>query len=239
MKEKVKHLIELMGKECGEGYEELYTVLGGCSVAELEDMAMFLKRAWLREHTPEHELLRLVLEHRKWKLNAEFVYSPENVAKILHLDKQLMACQERLCQEAESEIVRLKQKKESDTAFLHEYGVECKVTPYFYVKDDEVEGQMWEVDEGIDGLLNLMQSDYRLRFRGETSEELRRSQYFQEKLNWNESDMPGRVEQTDFYISYGMHELCGHSFFSLSDVLRINRLWGEVTTLQQHFVDNF
>jgi hypothetical protein len=238
MKEKVEHLIELMSKDCREGHEELYAVLGGYSVAELEDMAMFLERAWLQKHTLEHKLLSLVLERRKWKLDTDFVYSPENVAKILHFDKQLMVCLERLCQAAEAEIVRLKQKKENDNTFLHDYSVECKVTLYFYAMDEE-DGEMWETDEGIDGVLNLMQSDYRLRFRGETGEELRSSQYFQEKMNWNECDMPSRVEQTDFYISYGTHELCAHSFFSLSDVLRINRLWGEVTTIQQLFCQLF
>jgi hypothetical protein len=238
-KEKTQQLIELMGKDWrGRNWGELHDVLWGYSVKELEETAMVLERAYSKEHTPDYELLELALEIRKLKLNAEFVFTPENIAKILRLNEQIMDCLEKLRQEAMQEIVCLKQKSESNNAFLHDYEMECKILPFIYVKNEET-GEMQEATEGIDSLLNLMWNKYMLRFDAANEDLREHSLYFNKELNWNECNMPGNGELADFYIGYGIHELVDHSLFSLSDIVRINFLWGEVITRQQHFVELF
>ncbi|KAA6303689.1 MAG: hypothetical protein EZS26_000240 [Candidatus Ordinivivax streblomastigis] len=234
MNKKIQQLIGLMN----DNYTELHTILSGYSVKELEDSAMFLERACSREHTPEYKLLELLLTHRKWKLDAEFVYTPTAIEKILRLDDKLMDCQEKLCKEAEQELVRLQQKKQSNNAFYddYDYEVECKITPYIFARDTQQGGILYDAYDGIDEILSCIQFKYMLHFSGENREQLRYYAYFKEKLNWNECDMPSQVESADFYISWGMHELCGHSLFSLSDILRINYLGGETKTIQQHFI---
>ncbi|GAP72040.1 hypothetical protein SAMD00024442_22_33 [Candidatus Symbiothrix dinenymphae] len=238
-KEKVQQLIELMGTDWEKKYcTELHDVLWGYSAKELEETAMVLERAYSKENTPEHELLKLMLQCRKQKLNAEFVFTPENTTKILRLNEQLMDCLEKLRQEAEQETVYLNQKKAGNNAFLHDYEIDCNIHPFIYVKDEET-GEMQEATEGIDGLLHLMWNEYMLQFHAANDDLREHSLYFNKELNWNECDMPGNGELADFYIGYGIHELVDHSLFSLSDIVRINFLWGEVTTRQQHFVELF
>jgi hypothetical protein len=231
VKNEIQQLIELMS----DNYTELHTILFAYSVKELEDRAMLLERACSREHTPKYKLLKLLLTHRKRKLDAEFVYTPTAIEKILRLDDKLMDCQEKLCKEAEQELMRLKQKKQSNNAFCDDsdYEVECEITPYIFAKDAKHE-ILFDAYDGIDELLSGTLFKYILYFSGENCEQLRNHTYFKEKLNWNECDMPSQVKSADFYISWGMHELCGHSLFSLSDILRINYLWGETKTVQQH-----
>jgi hypothetical protein len=235
MNKEIQQLIELIN----DNYTELHTILSGYSVKELEDKAMFLEQACSREHTPEYQLLELVFTHRKWKLDAEFVYTPTAIEKIRRLDDKLMDCQEKLCKEAEQELVHLKQKKEGNNAFYddYEYEVECKITPYVFAEDTRQSGILYDAYDGVDELLSGIQFKYMLYFSGENCEQLRNHAYFNEKLNWNECDMPSQVESADFFISWGMHELCGHSLFSLPDILRINYLWGETKTVQQHFIE--
>jgi hypothetical protein len=64
---------------------------------------------------------------------------------------------------------------------------------------------------------------------------LRDNLYFDRELSWD--DGLGNGEFANHYIGYGIHELYHHSQFSLSDIVRINYLWGEVKIVQQHFVE--
>ncbi|GHV10327.1 hypothetical protein FACS1894162_3830 [Bacteroidia bacterium] len=238
MIKRLDYLIELID----ENHAKLLDILSGYCVKELEVIALrvYLKPKWSVEYidTPEHKLLELALECRKRKLDADFVFKPTVLEKIRQLDAQIMACQEKLCKEAEQEIVRLNQKKETGNTFLNEFDfvLECKVTPYIFKQDTE-RGVLFDEYDGIDELVSAMFPVFLLHFDGETSEHLRGHEYFKEKINWNESDMPIQVDIADFRISWGMHELCGHSPFSLSDILRINYLWGDIKIVQTHFVE--
>jgi hypothetical protein len=194
----------------------------------------------------EDKLQKLILQHRKGKLDAEFVFSPENKAKILHADKQLIEGQKKLYQEAEKEIMYLEKKQADKKTFIDLSEMVCWIEPLISAKDDTCDpydpvGRIFvRTIDRIDWILKFTEiSKCRLFFEGETCKESHTDEYFDKKQNWNNYDMPIKVEWDDFYISDGMYELCGRSLFSLSDVIRINSFQCTVNTKKHGWVQNF
>jgi hypothetical protein len=227
-------------KECiksllGTSWEVARAELKKFSIAELEEMAMSIR---VKDDSPEKDLREWMLEERQKRMNQQFVYTPEHIRQMVKLNEIVTDALEMMCREAEKELLQMQKRKRKNDPFLHDYGVECKLTPYIYVKDEE-SGDMCEPDEGIDALLIETLPEYVLWwFEGDTSERLRDRLYFSEDLNWNECDGFSNGELSDYYINYAMHELFHHTYFSLSDILRINWLWAEVQPLRQHFIEN-
>jgi hypothetical protein len=234
MKEEIQQLIEMMSSK---NYEELHATLEGYSVKELEKLAICMGGPiiWLiEEATIEDNLQRLILQHRKRKLDAEFVFSPENKAKILHVDKQLIEGYEKLNQEAEKEIMYFEKKRADKNAFIDLSEVTCWVKPFISAKDDAY--------DGVDGILSgTVTCQCMLCFEGKIFKKSHSddAEYYEIKQNWNNYDMPIKIEWDDFYISNGMYVLCKHSFFSLSDIIRINAFQYEVMTTKRGCVPNF
>ncbi|GAP72041.1 hypothetical protein SAMD00024442_22_34 [Candidatus Symbiothrix dinenymphae] len=231
-KEKTQQLIELMKKDCKESDDELRVVLGTSSVDELEKMAMFLDCAACSEkHAPEYKLLELILSHRKWKLDAEFVYTPTAIDKISQINERIMNCLEKLSQETQQELAILKARKANDDAFLHDYDMEYKVTPYIFPKDAEL-GYLYDAYDGVDEILTKGM----VSFDGKTDDEWHPFVSDWDEWSWR-LNMPSQVELADFSISYSMYALWAYSFFSLSDIIRINYLRGEIKTIHRHVVE--
>jgi hypothetical protein len=204
------------------------------TTVELEEMALSLHE----RPSPEKELQNVMLKVRKYRMNRQFVYTQEHIRQILSLNKKIMDALEMLCCEAEEELRQMHERKCNNDLFLHDFSVECKLTPDIFVKDEET-GNMYEVDEGIDALLiDTLPEHVLWWFEGGTPEDLRDHLYFSKDLNWNECDGLSNGELSDYYIGYGLHELYDHTNFSLFDILRINWMWAEVKPLREHFIKN-
>jgi hypothetical protein len=172
-----------------------------------------------------------ILRIRQEKLNREFVFTPENIQKILCLDRWIMDCFEKLKEEALKILPDLDKRIENKDLFLHDYEVEVKVIPSILFPDEE--GEMSEPTEGIYEVLDRYLPEFILSFS--ISHLDSDNIHFDKSLNWNNLIGATNGELADYYISYALHELSEHALYSLSDIIQINDLWSEITVSYQHF----
>jgi hypothetical protein len=212
-----------MGKKRFLSEEELEN----CSIEQLEELAVLEK---------DDEQLEDILRARKYKLNRQFEWTPENKARLLHLNDKLMDSFDKLKAEAIAVLQTLQDRVNAKDGFLHDFEIEANVTPYFY--EEAEDGERYEKDTGIEEVLMRKWEDWLLDFSVSNIEAFNsvNELYFDKKMNWNIEILTGEFD--DSYISFGIHELCTHTTgWSLQDVLKINHLWVELKVIYQHFTD--
>jgi hypothetical protein len=218
MNKKVKSLINLIDQD----YKKVQSILSDTTVEELEAIVSDSYWAvWSDEHPniSAFELSELALETRKRILNAEFICTPDFIAKIRRLDEDISDLQNMLCKETEQQIIRHQKANDEDGLDNYKLVFRCVILPYIKEKRSYT--------KKIDDILYAKSPNF-LPFEGIDSKELRNNEYFKAKRNWNDWDMPIQIYAESFDVSLGMFQLCTHSPFSLSDIFRINRLEGEV-----------
>jgi hypothetical protein len=207
--------------------EPMEDILEIFSVEELEHLAI----------NGKFEKIKNILQKRRCKLNREFQWTPENIEKLLELDSKLIACFKKMKTEAVSIFEMQQRRIDNKDAFLHDFNLDMKVTPFILVPDAE-EGKLVEPEDGIYQVLMENLPDVLLSatmFSIDSFSGL----YLDKSLNWNECDGLSHGELSEYYISYAIHDLYDHTMLSIPDILKINQLWAEVTVCHQHFVDLF
>jgi hypothetical protein len=200
--------------------------LEDCSVEELEAMA-------IKEN--DKERLGEILDERALQLDRAFKWTPEKKKRLLLLNDELIACFEKLRAEAEILFPLLQGRINAKDPFLHDFGIEAVVHPYFYEKSDD--GNLVEKVDGIEGVLMYHWNDILLlNCSLSNSAEFNNSLYL-DGDNWDEGILL-RGEFGDCRISYAIHDLYDHARgWSMQDILNINHLWAELKITYQHFVN--
>ena len=205
------------------------------NVEELENLILSHWTAAKKKRA--NEKLEEYLSERQSKMNENFEWTPENIDKLLALNNKLTTCFEKLVKEATPIFKALQKRLDEKDAFLHDFEIEAKIKPFILVPDED--GTLCEPDSGIELILmeNLPEHILNINLKSDIIEDrLTDNIHFSKKLNWNNSRLFGG-NFDDHYICYAIHELCDHTFWSFSDILKINHLWSEVKVLFQNFED--
>jgi len=112
---------------------------------------------WEHVHDVDAKLNEL-LSARKCKINSVFEWTPENIDALLRLNQRLTNCFEKVRDEAKPIIRALQKRLDDNDAFLHDFWIEAKVTPYIYVPDET--GTLAEPETGIEMILTESVSEY-------------------------------------------------------------------------------
>lgn len=202
------------------------------SVKQLEKTIMRLYRQ------KKTDMLKDALLERKYKINKTFEWTPENKEKFLCLNQKLIECWEKLHIEALQVFKTLQSRAGKPDGFLHDFEIELKIRSFIYVADTN-----GEFDEAIDCIEEvLIDSLYEFDYHVENhqtyyhNESNSYSIYLDKKQNWN-TDPKFEGKFNEYFISQAIHDLYDHTHLSFPDILKINRLWGEVRIIHQHFVE--
>ncbi|MDR2057483.1 MAG: hypothetical protein LBP83_04235 [Dysgonamonadaceae bacterium] len=189
-----------------------YRQLENHSVAELETMALARDKNQRRD-----ESLKDILLLRKQKLNDGFVFTPENIQHFLWLDRQLKDLINRLRQEGKRIIRHLNRETKKKDAFFNDYEMTARICPLI-MEWNEDEQSMHETENDIYDLLNSCS------FHGApvAFDPRHRHECYFGDLNWNGMAGAKNGEFEAYHIGYALHELYGHSLWSLPDMVKIN-----------------
>jgi hypothetical protein len=196
------------------------------TVSELEKMAIL-------SGTDKRELLNDILSVRQEKLNSNFVFTPENIEKILWIDKQLKDCLNSLLQEGTRIVRRLNCEMKKKDTFFNDYEIEALVCPVITEWNEEAQA-MCESENEIYDLLNgrsYCDNNALVRFDPRHS----RDECYFGDLNWNRMIGARNGEFEKYHIGYAMHELYSHSFWSLPDIVKINGFDATIHVEYQHY----
>ena len=205
------------------------------SVEELE--CLILQREDTINNQTKDETIEELLRVRARKLNAALQFNKKDKQKLLRLDSLLQECFVKMYEEANEILQRLDKRIKNEDSYLHDYEIEIKVVPFILVPGDD-----GELKDPSDGIYSLLGKYYWLHALSDSITSGRKKEdilYLNRSLNWNHTIYPIEKELSDCYISFSIHELYDHTLLSIHDILKINRLWGEVNVRHQHFIENF
>jgi hypothetical protein len=220
-----------MSRKNKERVLKLETLYESYSIDELE------RKAYNAMRTEDEDELEAALSVRNWKLNKVFEWTPENKAKLLHLNTKLIECFEKLKSEATFHLETLeRRRKDANDAFLDAFEIEATVKPYIFCEMDGYKGT-FEFDSPIAETLDYDWDDYvNLQFSVSNMNDLNRILYLDREQNWN-CDHRFKGNFDEHFISQGIHDLYDHTNWSFQDMLKINHLDAKVTVVYQHFED--
>ena len=176
--------------------------------------------------------LKIYLDDRKWKINDTFVWTPENIEKLLHLNRKLINCFEKFKNEATPVIKKLqKRMDENDDCYFY---TEACITPDIYMRDEN--GNLYAPENGLEMILTESINDCELNVRIRNEDDLNSMIYLNKEMNWcKDWHFKGNFE--GHFISQAIHDLYSHTFWSFPDILKINHLEMKWQVVQYHNED--
>jgi len=209
------------------------------SVAQLESIILHL--FYTQERTKEVEKkLNDALYERKRKIDQTFEWSPENIKRLLLLNLQLIDCWDKVDVKAKRTFNTLKGLLSDSGEFLHDFNIEAVVTSLVHIPDEN--GDYDDAQNCIEEvLIDSLDENYcvnRHSYDARDEEELLNDVplYLNRKQNW--SDDP--IFEGNFdghFISQAVHDLYDHTCLSMPDILKINRIRGELRIINQLIVE--
>ena len=187
----------------------IHNILDRYSMDELEELGQL-------ENAPYNEwehlsLYRIIMYHRKKRLNEQFVFNQGNVNAILHKDMLFKKCCQQLLFEAENEYNRLLEQKK------------VNANTFFFHIDGSI--RVWGDNSFIDCLASYDNSLFDLDLTGSTHEnsaqkELRKLPIFDFATNYVDKIIDNSELATG-HVGYAFYKFYSESFFSLQDILEI------------------
>lgn len=174
--------------------------------------------------------LQQMLFERQQELDDAFIWTPRKVSRLVCIGKKVEKCLEKMW----DEVLRVREvsfgrMRRGGEVFLHDFEIRARIVPFIYSTNENGE---WIENEGIFEILCDWAMDFALIGFANDS-----SLYFDRSLNWNSATPAFRCDELKgVYINYALHELSDHCYWSISDILSIDELWGEVVVTHQHFV---
>lgn len=175
----------------------------------------------------KREKVGSLLDSRREILNEMFLPSDENVFRFKAVNERLFT----LTRQLHDRVMAL----ESRLSLV----MDC---PDFD-DDHELEGTLRYCFNSEDSVLKLEDdceygSDFTLMIKliadlgyGTVKENIERVHYSSTPLDdgqsWNEYPFSGRREFADIIICHAVHQLTGHQFYSIPDLIRLNDFWAE------------
>ena len=205
-------------------------------------LKFYSKTNWER-HNCRHDWawfsdeLKKMLWERQKRLDDSFVWTPEAVERFVSINDKIQDCFDKLYVEQiqvhDNIEKRLADKNET---FLNNFNLDLRVVPF--VCSLNKDGDVVEND-GIFEILCNLTKPISLQFMGIEREE-RDDIHFDRSLNWNHATPAFRCKELeDVYIGYHLHELSDDCYWAISDILCINRIWGEVIIDYQRGIELF
>jgi len=200
-----------------------HDIFTGCielydSVQKLEELIL---AHWKVAGEKVDERLKRLLYTRKEKINRAFIWTPETKARLLLIDHELIHCFKMMRDIALPHLESLQK---------HIIGIiGAKVYVYIYTFDED--GILREPDEGIERILidSLPESKLIMYFFDD-KDEIKSL----EKDSNNNTFLPWRGAFDEDYISDARYQLDEYAFWSIQDILKINRLCAEVPIVHQY-----
>ena len=209
-----------------------------CSIEELDALAVELAKQYnnaelaLKIHHwfPREENYKSataapdlddVLRERKCRLNSEFKFTPETLARFIKISDLMTACIKKAWLEAKPERDALEQRLQRGDTFLHDYELELKIIPY-----TNKEGVYEVLEDSIHG--STVDLTRYAKHYEECGSELDSREDCDEHRG-NHGELMGQR------IGYAMHELYDHTYWSVPDILKIETIWVDVVITRQHF----
>lgn len=216
-----------MQKKNCERYIKLSEKFEAYSIERLEKIAI------QANEKEDKDKLKIALAVREYKLNQSFEWTSENKERFLCLNQKLIECFEKLKAEATVTLALLQQRIDNNDAFLHDFEIEMKVTPYFFETWED--GEFYEKDDGIERVLMDNWEEWNMHVYVSNTDDLNDILELNREQNWN-TDHRFKGMFDNHYISQAIHNIYDHATgWSFPDILRINYLWSEVYVRYQHF----
>ena len=199
------------------------------SIPEIEALA-FAENERI-DNTNQH-IFRDILEKRKYRLDKEFVFTPEYIEKFLWIDQEIKKYTNILREKSVKMLEDLERMTKDENSFFNDFEIECTVQAVLEDDDDE---------DFHDGILGVIESFHyktgdiwKVKFSPDCLEYFLYFEEFysrKEKANltnnWNTTIYEWRdlikknPELAKHNIGYGMHQLCDDSLWALQDIMQI------------------
>lgn len=204
------------------------------TIDQLETLILDLQNRKIETAYSVKVKLEAYLTERQDKINQAFEWTSENIEKLLSLDQKMMACFEKLYDEAKPLVSSLQQRIENQDSFLCDFEIEASVTPFIMVSNEK--GDLIEAEDGIERVLmdDLDNAILSCSFRmfGDKHDIL----YLDKEQNWcNHGIFKDHFKEK--HVSQAVHDLYDHTLWSMIDILKINELWAELKVRHQHFTE--
>lgn len=170
--------------------------------------------------------IHLCLSERKRRLNNEFEFTPENVARIRQINEQLIVATKSLLDKTKELNEQMSQLLQTSGDFLHDYSIEATLT----VNWKNTYNLITEIlDEFSIVPLRSFHFDSRnINSPDSLSDDL-------DTFNWNEEALSAPELSEIEFFPYAAHSLFCHLYYSYSDCMaiqsfrnEINLSWGNI-----------
>ena len=219
------------------------------SIPELEALAIKAHEIRGKSSYTGEDDFRNILEERKYRLDKEFVFTPEYIEKFLWLDQEIKKYANILREKAKKMLEDVERMTKDENSFFNDYYIECIVMAHIPIDDDD--GDVKEEDkilEVIESFHYKTGDIWKVKF---LPNHIEHSLYFEDLLrdkdkenglyNWSRTIYKWRdlikenPELAKHNIGYGMHQLCDDSLWAFQDIMRISDFYCDLKVEYQKF----
>lgn len=163
--------------------------------------------------------IHLCLSERKQRLNKEFGFTPENVARIRQINEQLIIATKSLLDKTKELNEQMSQILQTSDDFLHDYSIEATLTVNWENTDNLITEILDEFS--IEPLRSFHFDSRNTNSPDSISGEL-------DSFNWNEEALSAPELSEIEYFPYAAHSLFCHLYYSYSDCMAIQSFRNEI-----------
>ncbi|MDH8701584.1 hypothetical protein M2138_000931 [Dysgonomonadaceae bacterium PH5-43] len=213
----------------------------------IEQLLKIHYHSWKKQGADE--LIRLLLEKRKYLLDKTFEYTPENIKNLLRVNRILSEGSEKVQLQARKlfkEIISrndgFTQDFEIDGTVRVSYnGVHSLFYPTLEEEEEEEKATYPNILEIIDSAMfrkfpkDLYACCYNDGYTPEKEDELELSNMYVDDDGWRYALGTNRPEFQGVRCSWAFKTLTKDSLYALQDIVRLNDFWNEVTAIYQNW----
>lgn len=185
----------------------------------------------LLDNPSRHTPLKNILDERCHVLNQMFIPSPENIQRLIQVNKHLSTLTKKL--DSRVEQMQIQRPLISDPDFDNDYNIEGHLRVPFYGEEESV--LSLPDDRYYGSNFALMINCLDAAYPEPVLRSLPQRKALNDEFNWNEGPFEKYPELKDITICYAIHELCQHRPYSIPDLLRLNSFCCEVQLTAQNF----
>ncbi|MDL2323144.1 hypothetical protein LJC52_04065 [Bacteroidales bacterium OttesenSCG-928-A17] len=185
------------------------------------------------------ELIRLLLEERRFLLNKSFEFTPKNIENLLRVNRILSEGSQKVMTKS-VEMARELQNREDN--FTDYYEISGTVRVLYDGNDSLIdfdpehdEDELSDCPHIMEIISSAMSSRYRedlfFCYPSKNGDPYGTPLYADDPWNRNFNSRP---EFAGIRFSWAFHNLVDHTLYALQDVVRINDFWNEVTVIHQN-----
>jgi len=187
-----------------------HDIFTGCielyeSVQKLEELIL---THWKVAGEKIDRRIERLLYTRMMKINEAFTWTYETGARLIHINNELHHCCITMRDKALPHIESLQRLRNGKEPLIHAYNKEVQIHVFIYTPDKD--GILREPEEGIERVLIDSMTNCSLIMH------------------------ISNYEYEDFYVRDALKQLGNFSFWSIPDVLKINRMWAEIPIIHQY-----